>query len=212
MKRAKKHLGEHLAPVIVYREDIELLVDKLSQKVGENDGEVTLKTDEYEYENIEELLQNEADNLTGLSISRRKPYVSVYFDGRMGLWLYAEDDSLIAKGIFAEMTSVLKPNARKMHVAIKWISRVASWLGAIAGGVLIGAGNFKEAAFLFLLPIVSILFETSKHRSIIYRYSRAQKMSFWKRNSDQIVVALIGAFAGAAIAIAFTYLLSNGKP
>jgi hypothetical protein len=31
---------------------------------------------------------------------------------------------------------------------------------------------------------------------------RNEKRSFWKRNSDQIIVAFIGAFIGAAIAVA----------
>jgi hypothetical protein len=207
MKRAKKTLGKHLPPVLFYKDDLILLTEALSH----NGGEINIKTDEYEYDDIEELFANEADSLTGLSMSRRRPYVSVDFDNRLGLWLYADDD-LMAKGIFADALSILEPRARLFHVVLKRILQIGAWGGALGGGILIGAGHFKEGMILFLMPFVDLLFSLSKHRSIVNRQFRAHKKSFWQRNSDQIVVALIGAFAGAVIALSLTHFLSNGSP
>ncbi len=208
MKRAKKTLGKHLPPVLFYKDDLILLTEALCQ----NGGEIKIKTDEYEYDDIDELFANEADNLTGLSISRQSPYVSVDFDNRLGLWLYAGDDDLMAKGIFADALSILEPRARSLHVVVKRIAQIAGWGGALGGGVLVGAGYYKEGLILFLLFLVDLLFSLSKHRSIVNRQLRAHKKSFWQRNSDQIIVALIGAFAGAVIALTLTHFLNNGSP
>ncbi|MDO3381520.1 hypothetical protein [Gilvimarinus algae] len=208
MKRAKKTLEKHFPPVLFYKDDLMLLTEALSQ----NGGEINIKTDEYEYDDIGELFANEADSLTGLSMSRRSPYVSVEFDGRLGLWLYAGDDDLMAKGIFADALSILKPRARLFHVVLKRILQIGAWGGALGGGILIGAGHFKEGMILFLLPFFDLLFSLSKHRSIVNRQLRAHKKSFWQRNSDQIVVALIGAVAGAIIVLSLTHFLSNGSP
>lgn len=207
MKRAKKTLAKHLPPVLFYKDDLILLTEALSQK----EGEIKIKTDEYEYDDIEELFSNEADSLTGLSISRQSPYVSVVFDKRLGVQLYAGDDDLMAKGIFADALSILEPKARFAHVVVKRIAQIVGWGGALGGGALIGAGYFKEGMFLFLLFFFEILFSLSKNRSIVNRQLRAQKTSFWQRNSDQIVVAIIGAFAGAVIALTLTHFFNNGS-
>lgn len=206
MKRATKTLGKHLPPLVLYKDDL-LLVGKAMSQDG---SEITVTTNQYEYDSIEELLANESDGLDELAIRRHSPYISVDFSSRPGVWVYASSDELAAKGIFADVLSILEPRVRRSHSVVKRIAQIGGWLGAIGGGALVGAGYFKEAAILWLLLPVDLAFSIAKHRSAIYRESRAQKKSFWARNSDQIAVALIAAFAGAGITLLLTRLLGNG--
>lgn len=208
MKRASKTLGKHLPPVVLYKEDLVSIAESLTQ----SDGIIEIRTNDYEYENIDQLIDNVADDFSGLSIKRRNPYISVDIDSRSGVWVYASSDDLTSKGIFSDIVSILEPRVRRTNVVVGRVAKVAGWLGALGGGMLFGAGQYREALILFLLLPVDFMFMMAKHRSIINREHRANKKSFWARNADQIVVAIIGAFAGAVITILLMNIISNGQP
>ena len=208
MKRASKTSGKLLPPVVLHKEDLASIAESLAQ----SNGLIEITTNDYEYESIDELVDNVADNLRGLSIKRTSPYISVDLDRWPGVWVYASSDDLVSKGIFSELLSILEPRVRRTYVVVSKIAKVAGWLGALGGGMLFGTGQYREALILLLLLPVEFIFMLVKHRNIINRSRRANKMSFWARNSDQVIVAIIGAFAGAIITIFLMSVISNGQP
>lgn len=208
MKRLNTSLGIHLPPVTLFREDIATIAETLTQ----NDGKLFLKTEKYEYDSLDELLSNQEDTLFKLSLRRDQPHISVDFDGSIGVWIYASNDDLFSKAIFFELKSLLESKRRGSHFVVAKITKVMGWLGALGGGAFAVAGDWTSAALLWMLIPLDIIFSFAKHRSGISTELMAQRKTFWQRNSDHIVVALIGAIAGAVITFIITALLPNAKP
>lgn len=208
MKRTSTHLGKHIPPVNLYREDLSAIAEALTQ----DNGKLGIRTDEFEYDSIDELVSNSEDSLDGLSLKREIPYVSVDFDSRGGVWLYSEKNSLIARGIFAEIQEILESNRRFSYFVLRRFVEGSSWLGAAGLGAFAAVGYWREVTLSVLLLLINIAFLFVKPRSIISRDLRAQTKNFWQRNSDQIVVALIAAVTGSIVTLAATALFSGGKP
>lgn len=207
MKRSNTHLGKHIPPVCLYQEDL----SAISAALAQDDGKLAIETDEFEYDSLDELLSNLGDPLNGLSLKRKAPYISVDFDSRGGVWLYASNDDLVSRGIFAEIQELLVSKRRQSYFMLRRIVDASSWVGAAGIGAFLVAGHWREAMLSSLLPLLSIAFIFVKPRSIINRTSRAQRKNFWQRNSDQIVVALISAVAGSILTLAATALFPGGK-
>ncbi|PKO36653.1 MAG: hypothetical protein CVU33_17345 [Betaproteobacteria bacterium HGW-Betaproteobacteria-6] len=207
MKRSNTHLGKHIPPVCLYQEDL----SAISAALAQDDGKLAIETDEFEYDSLDELLSNLGDSLNGLSLKRKAPYISVDFDSRGGVWLYASNDDLVSRGIFAEIQELLVSKRRQSYFMLRRFVDASSWVGAAGIGAFLVAGHWREAMLSSLLPLLSIAFIFVKPRSIVNRTSRAQRKNFWQRNSDQIVVALISAVAGSILTLAATALFPGGK-
>jgi hypothetical protein len=119
---------------------------------------------------------------------------------------------LLSKAIFFELQSLLESKRRRSHLVVAKLTKIMGWLGALGGGAFATVGNWTAAFLFWMLIPLDIIFSFAKHRSSISKELLAQRKSFWQRNSDQIVVALIGAIAGAVIAFIITMLLSGNKP
>jgi hypothetical protein len=208
MKRLNTSLVIHLPPVSLFREDIVKIAETLTQ----NDGKLRLKTEKFEYDSLEELFSNQEDTLFKLSLARDEPHISVEFDGSIGVLIYSSRDDLLSKAIFFELQSLLEAKRRWSHLAVAKITKISGWLGALGGGAFATVGNWTAATLFWMLIPLDIIFSFAKHRSAISREPLAQRKGFWRRNSDQIVVALIATIAGAVITLIITPLLPGTKP
>ena len=208
MKRLNTSLGIHLPPVTLFREDIVKIAETLTQ----NDGKLRLRTENFEYDSLEELFSNQEDSLFKLSLGRDDPHISVDFDGSIGVWIYTSRDDMLSKAIFFELQSLLESKRRTSHLVVAKFTKIMGWLGALGGGAFATVGNWTAASLFWMLIPLDIIFSFAKHRSSISKELMAQRKSFWQRNSDQVVVAIIGAIAGAVITLIITALQSSAKP
>ena len=104
MKKIESHLGEHLKPVKLYKEDILELHRVLSRL----DQEVKVRVNEFELDSIDELDDISVQKVSKLGMSTHGDnYVSVNFNEN-SIWLYANDDKPSQKGIFQELKELLK--------------------------------------------------------------------------------------------------------
>ncbi|MBS1138845.1 MAG: hypothetical protein H6R13_298 [Proteobacteria bacterium] len=207
MKRSNTHLGKHIPPVCLYQEEL----SAISVALAQDSGKLRIKTDEFEYDSLDELFSNFGDSLNGLSLKREAPYISVDFDSRGGVWLYASHDDLISRGVFAQIQELLESKRRHSYFILRRFVELSGWIGTAGIGAFLAAGHWREALLSSFLPLLSIAFIFIKPRSILNRTSRAQTKNFWQRNSDQIVVALISAVAGSILTLVATALVPGGK-
>jgi hypothetical protein len=207
MKRIENHLGKHIPPVCLYREELLAIAAALTR----DNGKLIVKTKEFEYESIDELVSNNEDTLDDLTLRRDKPYISVNFQGRGGVWLYAENESLTSRGIFSEIQEILHSKRRQSYFLLRRFINASGWFGSAGIGAFGVIGYWREALLCLLLVAISMGFIFIKPRSIVNRDSRSQKKNFLQRNSDQIVVALISAVVSVILTLVVTIAFPVGK-
>ena len=124
MKKISKPLGEHLKPVKLHYDDIE----EIYQVFSESDGQIIVEADDFEIEQLEEILKINKPFFTNLSVTLRQPYVSVHFkDDRV--WLYANEDTPIQRGIFEKIKTILLKKQRPL---------APFFLNALLSGMFVG--------------------------------------------------------------------------
>jgi hypothetical protein len=208
MKKVRKPIRKELPPVKLYLDDLESICAILKQKAKSID----ITTEDYEVKDIKQLKNLETKKLHYLSIECSDPYITIEFD-EMWARIYFAEDSTYNRGLLSQIEDVL--NKRKVFLG-RFLA--GSWAPALCG--MLTSGSFFATIIMFARQLMSyawlclaltLLFTLFtifvfrlglKSYSTIILLERKEKVSFWKRNSDQILVAIIAAIIGSLITIA----------
>jgi len=195
MEKINKPIRKEYLPVVLYVEDLEHIIDAF--RVGGNKIEV--RTDEYSFSSVSELSDHYGvQQPKYLIISSSNPFVE--------LDLRKSETSYYIAGGSKDAYEI----AYKLDKILSARQRIPSWaystyfvfsfffLGVmlgywVKGAILPGLVWYGWAAYINLY----------KHSKIVLE-KRNNKRGFFKRNSDTIILLLIGAVAGAVATAVLT--------
>jgi len=214
MKKLIKSHSERLGPVKLYLDDIERILDIIS----ETSHETTLLTSEYALGAVGDLENLGCESINKLIIECRELYLTVELRPYVAE-LYIGQDTAEARGVFEKVKTVLVANRRRPYWLIRnlWLAVLPSapvtWLlldalerrsvlaaaAAILGFFLMGAGTWWW-------------YELAVHRhSVVVLKRRKERTSFWKRNRDRIatgiILSVINLVAGGLLTLLIQWLL-----
>jgi len=213
MKKLKKPLTKDLPPIKLYLDDLEAIFYVLEQKVKGID----ITTEDYKLEDIKQLKSLEIRKIHYLSIRCNDPYMSIEFRGNSASIYFAED-STYNRGILSEIEDIL--NKRKAFLgrffASNWATFVLGGFSGFSFVVMLAMLRNESLAYFWLfvgLVLLSIFFSVHSFRLGLWNYctialsKRKEENSFWKRNRDPILVAIIAAIAGSLVTIFALWML-----
>jgi len=214
MKKIQKPLSKELPPVKIYLDDLKQIYEILKEKVKS----IEITTEDYEVDDINQLKNLDSKKLNYLSMECSDPHITIEFDSSSASIYFAED-STYNRGILSEIEEIL--TKRRVFLGRFLASNWAFGLNGMFVGffffamVSIIRSNFMSAGWLFLaLLLLFCILMVLQFRFALRGYStivlseRRELVSFWKRNSDQILVAIIAAIIGSLITVAALWIFN----
>jgi len=207
-RRLPQSYSEAYPQVKLYLDDVEEIV-KILKEIS---NEIEIKTEEYAFSDVSELTKTYAEDFTNLEIGSRNPYINIAFR-RYRLSVYASEQTLAILGAIQKIKDLLRKRKRS------WILRryylvilidttltlilargVTSWFSVaplpidLLNGIVVVL-NFSLIWKSYKIP-----------HSLIIPQRRLERISFWKRNRDQILVGIICAILGGLFVSLLNYL------
>ncbi len=207
MKKKTKSLGEHLKPVILYRDDLEKIIDILNK----GSGEIKIENEEYKFNSLDELKSLKKDFITDIKLSQSTPHVSISFT-QSSVWLFASNDSLESVGIYEQIRNHILSRRRKLA----WLTENSA-LGSMCIGFSIWFLLFEHSLYSLFLALslltLGALWSWHSFRSTFKRYAviypliyRKEHFGFFGRKKDEICLVIISAILGAVVTLILTKL------
>ena len=213
MQQKNKSYSLDLDPVVLYIDDLEQIVSYFD----ESSIDVDISTDEYVLDNIQELENISTEILTSMTIKSSSPYISLkLYDN--SLQVYISNDDAISRGILEKIKQLLISRRRRTFFIYKtWFHSIYGAFGTLSWLIIItGLAKDNIPAILFgiiFAVIIYLMLKWSKKISFkkyctIYLKKRIDTPSFWKRNRDQITIAIIAALTGGLVTLLLTWILN----
>ena len=201
MKKIQDSITKKLKPIKIYLEELSELHSFLLEISNDN---VEIQACGYELENFEELKNLQKDEIHDLKFTCKSPYLSIDFSSNSAR-VYCGKGDIASEGIVSRIYNILK------HSQIKRLNLLDHWwigffvgLPLTVGIVITNIDVVLIGALLILIQFVILAYEyqisVNKYSTLILK-SKKEKTSFWKRNKDQVILLLVGAFLGAIITI-----------
>ena len=212
MERKIQAHGEHLKQVLLYRDDIEQIVELLR----EVSPDVELSTDEHKFSDVKEWADLKRDYFTNMQVATRNPYVSLGLS-KSSVFLYIGEDTPQSRGAFEKIKRFLMdrrpPGQRLLNV---WMPSLVFNVWLILFYLALWSKNWTllTVTGIFMLGCVwwwwrAFRAQTRKYSIIVPKY-RIDAPNFWKRNADKIVVAIISAVFGGLLTLLIKALTAKG--
>jgi hypothetical protein len=204
MERIKPPLTKSYPPLVLGVADLEALEDVLRTAVKD----YAAYSGNYKYTSIAELSAHVGKKrIHNLKFEGSKPYTSLTFaphDARV----YVGDDDLVNAGLFQKIDAILTPRVRRFSII--YDPRMLVLIGPAVAGVSALVGGQHRAVLPIVVGVVLAVTIWSGWISI-KRHSvidlSASPETFWARNRDQILVAVIAAVVGSVVTLIATRLL-----
>lgn len=200
MKELRPSIHKNLPPLKLYLEDIEFLVKRLESI----SGTITIKTQTHEFENITEFSEITKDPLRTLEVRSRNPFLSVVL-GKSSAYLYLSEDLPEARGVLEQIDSYLRKR-RKTFTSVLvspvgwlvWIALVVITPVLIAG---LCPPRFQVLGLLGWISLASLFylfgfFLYRQRYTIVIPKRRSEAPSFWERNWEKIIIAILVGLLG----------------
>ncbi|MBD9400834.1 hypothetical protein [Comamonas sp. CMM02] len=211
MKRLEASQSRQFSPLVLRLDGLREILTVLAPAEG-----VKIVADGMEYESVDEL----AGHLFGkspreLKVTGSSPYLTVElspFSAR----LYAGSDDLVSSGMFARIAAVLSAAERSPRALYKnsWVFLLMVGLQVLS---IVPALKSMQQGFigLFGLTIAWYLWINFIHlrkHGLLLTHEPKDGRSFYQRNADSIVVAVVSAILGAVLGAAATKLADRIIP
>ncbi|MBL1243263.1 MAG: hypothetical protein COA39_002515 [Sulfurimonas sp.] len=205
MKRREQSLSKSFKPMKIYYDDIE----ELYSIFKEHPEEVKIEADEFELDNLKEILKIKKDYFTNLKIYAHRPYVSLDFS-KSDIRLYISDDSPLQRGLYEKLNTVLQPKERIfLSNIIKFIDYMLSpiifGLSFLIDNIILRTIIQLGSAIWWILGFIYNFKLTSK----IIPFRKLERPNFFQRNKDQMITSIVSAIIGGAIVLFLTKWLEK---
>ena len=199
-----------LPPLTLYLDD----VYEISSILLQLSNQVTMRTDEFALDDIKELENIGGDQIHELLIVSRTPDFSIRLMPRDAT-ISTSDDSISGVGAYEKIRRILQSRKRKYALAnstltgITWGALIGLLLSALLMSLLLGWATWESVALAAMASSVIIWLWKSLWGSYctIVLSLRNRHASFWKRNQDNLKLALISAIAGGLVTVVGELLL-----
>jgi hypothetical protein len=193
-------------PLVLWRDDL----DRIVAILGKNGGNVELVASENSFETVAEMVDHFGviHPLSSLQIKGRNPFASIDLDRiQARLYVTAENGS----GVFFELSNVLAARQRRWPFLYSypflWILILLNLWPNLTKAVFGWAGYMAVASSAVVLAWAGwIGFIRLRHHAVVRLARRVEAQSFWQRNKDPLIVAVVAAVVGALLGIAGTKL------
>jgi len=198
MKKVKYGYIEDFKPVVLYLDDLEKILEILK----ELSDKIRISTDEYELDSLDELhkIGQETLNTLIIEVGGSKgsfPDISLNFRPS-DISFHVYQDTLPIRGVLEKTKEFLNGRKRKLY----FLATLFFWFsfGAIGYSIcflLDGPFTFNRALIGFAIIFLGLICiwwnhqVTNKKWSVIHLKRRVDLPSFWKRNKDRIIIAII---------------------
>ena len=178
---------------------------------------VSLRTEEYKLDGVDDLPGLGQDRIHRLEIGCRDPYLSVDLEPSR-VFVYASDDRPEVRGVFHQLLDFLRtrsaplPTLRRNTVlpSILLVSSLWFLVPSPAGEARTDVLSISIALLLLVGSIIWIRLcftNQFKKYSTIVLSSRVEAQSFWVRRRDDILLALISAVIASLLTLVVTLLI-----
>lgn len=202
MKKKIQTFKKDLKMPKVWREDLEAIEEIIIKELSAE--KYMIETDEYEYNTVNKI-PKDTKTTAELRIQTYRPYITINFS-QYSASIYSGDDDLKTKGAVSKILEILSRSERpllfwfqrfSMTIApilfvlffkiFETISETKTILFWITSGILIA---------IVICCIVSFYISTNKFSCVQFIYKK-ERLNFFRRNQDQIVLLIFGAIIGA---------------
>lgn len=208
MERIRQGRFERLPPLCLYLNDLEDVVAIIRQV----SPTINITTSSHSFDGLEDLRENGPKTFHRLQIASSEPYITLDLQPYK-IEIYISDDTPEERGILEQ----LKSRLLKCRAPLAWTTsnRIGPFVfGATITALVIWVRPLWIAS-LALLPVLLLLLAgwrlSFNTYATIHLVTRAERPSFWERNKDQILLAIISGVIGAFIALAIQFL-SQSNP
>jgi hypothetical protein len=217
MKKINHSISREMPKVKLYIDDIEKILEILKE---ENFSDIKIETTNSEYNESEVNSIEPTESL--LNISSHNPlYISITFNSSYGegVRIYTDTDTALAYGVINKIETLLKRKRRIIFSIARRPWFAFSFL--VVGQAIVFALRAKEiiTSVTFWLIILGIMIfyvillflDLGKipRTNIISIKRKKDRISFWFRNKDQILVGIIVAIITAIISVTITINITN---
>ncbi|MCA9233564.1 MAG: hypothetical protein KDA57_23190 [Planctomycetales bacterium] len=190
-------------PLVLDAADVAEILETLSTC-----RDVKLIADNVEYESAEEFRTESKGRVpTEVRISAWEPYVTIDLY-RFSASLHVSTSDLRGTGLFTKLAQLLQKRERKPRFLYSFSYIVpSSWVIQLVFLIPPLKSISYLSGWLLLINIlwvVWVLFVQMRRHSQVFPSYRSQSGSFWRRNFDNSVVALLSALVGAIAGAAAT--------
>jgi hypothetical protein len=200
-----------LQAVNLYRDDLDYLVEMMSKDCASFE----ISDNNFKYETLDEMQKAVGANPRGIEIFRYHPFVrvSVWRFGFPAVQVYAggdpEDES-----VFLRVTALLQSRKRILSRVFDWRIWTVLFLGywvlltaSSSGGKIAVLSTVKLAALLGV-DIVALAMRTGclSRLSLTLRH---ETDTFWRRNADKLVLAVICTILGIILKSLWDWLVAR---
>ncbi len=220
MKKIKRDYQENYPFVRLYKNDLDDLVAVFEK----NCTKVELKADEYELADASQLNNIRKQMITELAIDGRLEEHS-YFDAiRLRLskqyaFLRLEDDANITySGMASQVRSILRRRAKirvflasfKTLIIFMALSLILNAIDIFTSHINIQIDTLSVISSVILLIYAVWFFYIRTARvSVIFLVNEDNRPNFFRKYRDQILLNMISAISGAALALLVAWLTSH---
>lgn len=203
MKRLSKHQTKEFGPLRLGAADLEDLFIALSDA-----GKIDFIADDVQYDSLSEFVAESKGRVAReVSIKANNPYLTIELRPR-GAKLYVSTDDLAATGLYTKLVSIFHRCERRprFFYSVWW---AYGSMSALQGLFLIPRLKPYAYAATWLTAanigwILWVMYIHTWKFSIVQPPTTTDFRTFWQRNADSVMVALISALIGAVGGVAAT--------
>jgi hypothetical protein len=206
MKKEKRGFRQIFKMPHLFREDLEAIENILKELSPKEYG---LETEDAEYDTIKDVEENL--KITNLSFHTYNPYIYLNF-GESGAYISADSDSLEVLGTIKKIADIISRRERKF---LWYMVRLAPLLLVIFAPLLTLLILLREeginisnvflifvAISLGLWPVVAYYIGFNRFSIVEFVYKK-DRVNFFIRNKDQLLLIIIGTIIGSLITLLF---------
>lgn len=204
MKKISKSLSNRYHALALYRDDLEQVIDLLS----EYSEKITIKNNDYVFENIDEYCSEYSESQNVLEIELESPDASISIDGKGRLLVYSDDRD--SKALFYELDGLLKTKDRPkgFFQKYKWWALIGLPTTCLIASFLIQDYKIRwsliAVASAFYCIWATIDIRHSLLNSVVYPFRQSERPSFIRRNKDALILNLFVGFVVAMLSVGGT--------
>lgn len=198
-------------PLVVWANDLFDLISELKDC-----EDIELIADDVKFESVEELIQERRGMRPSIvQIKARNPYLYIDLYPRWAR-VYVSSSQLVASGLFLKIDSVLSRCERKPRFFFSFLWPI---VGVWTLPSFFFLAPFKPYAYLQIWTqmltlswMVLVGYIHIRKFSSVYPGRKEDRRSFFKRNADSIVIAVVSALLGAVGGAAATKVADRVWP
>lgn len=220
MKKKTNSITKTIIAPKVYLEDVEEIINILSKVTKASD--IKISTEEYDFEDLEDLKHSESKRLKKLEIQSSNPYCRISLSPISG-WINASSETTDEVYLVTQIGELLKKSERMSigafllfysNIYIKIFMYIVV-IGLFLIGIIPKQKNdlFVFFAFIgyFLTFIMDKVGQSMSEKGSIYLEYRSNFKNFWVRKKDDLVVGVIVGTITLLLGLLLGYFIGKIK-